>query len=95
MKLSGMQREELSSSQMPGGLQVLLMMVMVLGQGKDLVVPAGVSGQRRNCVASSLQKPALQRVRSISSQMPGGLQVLSMMVVELGQGKDLFEFQNP
>ena len=42
---------------MPGGLQVLLMMVMVLGQGKDLVVPAGVSGQRRNCVASSLQKP--------------------------------------
>ena len=57
MELSGMQREGSTLSQMPGVLQVLLMMVVVLGQGKDLVIPAGVSGQRRNCVDSSSQKP--------------------------------------
>ena len=44
-----------TSSQMPGGLQVRSTMKVVLGQGKDLVVPAGVLGQRRNPVASSAQ----------------------------------------
>jgi len=56
MELNGMQIEGSTMFQMPGGLQVLSMMVVELGQGKDLVVPAGVSGQRRNCVASSSQK---------------------------------------
>ena len=84
-----MQREGSTLSQMPGRLQVLSRMVVVLGQGKDLVVPAGVSGQRRSCVASSSQKPVLQTERLTSSQMPGGLQVLKTMVVVLGQGKNL------
>jgi len=44
-----------TSSQMPGGLQVRSTMKVVLGQGKDLVVPAGVLGQRRNPVTSSAQ----------------------------------------
>lgn len=52
-----MQSERSTLFQMLGVLQVLLMMVVVLGQGKDLVIPALVSGQRRNSVASSSQKP--------------------------------------
>jgi len=56
MELNGMQRKRSTLSQIPGGLQDLCTMAVVLGQGNDLVVPVGVSGQMRNCVASSSQK---------------------------------------
>ena len=55
MELIGMQRERSTLSQMPSGLQVLLTMVVVLGQGKDLVIPTGVGGHRKNPVVSSRQ----------------------------------------
>ena len=58
MELNGMHRVRSTLSQMPGGLQVLFTMVVVLGQGKDLVVPGGVGGQRKKPVVSSRQIPA-------------------------------------
>ena len=50
------QREMSTRSQTPDKLQVLLIMVVVvLGQRRDWVVPAGVLGHKRKSVASALQ----------------------------------------
>ena len=50
------QRERSALSHTPDELQVLLIMVVLLGQRRDTVVPAGVSGQERNSVVSSSHK---------------------------------------
>ena len=49
------QREMSTRSQTPDELQVLLIMVVVLGQRRDWVVPAGVLGHKRKSVVSALQ----------------------------------------
>ena len=56
MEVKGVQREESTLSHTPDKLQVLLIMVVVLGQRRDRVVPAGVSGQEKNSVVSALQE---------------------------------------
>ena len=57
MELKGVQREGSTLSHTPDELQVLLIvMVVVSGQRRDWVVPAGVSGQERNPVVSASQK---------------------------------------
>ena len=53
MELKGIQRKGSTLSHTPDGLQVLLIMVKVVGQWADWVVPAGVFGQRRNSVTSA------------------------------------------
>ena len=54
--MTGVQREMFTPSQTPDGLQVLLIMVVVvLGQRRDWVVPAGVLGHKRKSVVSALQ----------------------------------------
>ena len=58
MEVKGVQREGSTLSHTPDRLQVLLIMVVVLGQRRDRVVPAGVSGQERNSVVSDSQKAA-------------------------------------
>ena len=54
MEVKGVQREGSTLSHTPDKLQVLLIMVVVLGQWRDRVVPAGISGQERNSVVSAL-----------------------------------------
>ena len=49
------QREMSTPSQTPDELQVLLIMVVVLGQRRNWVVPAEVLGHKRKSVASALQ----------------------------------------
>ena len=49
------QREMSTRSQTPDGLQVLLIMVVVLGQCRDWMVPAGVLGHKRKSLVSALQ----------------------------------------
>ena len=56
MVVKGVHREGSTLSHTPGELQVLLIMVVVLGQRRDWVVSAGVLGQERNSVVSALQK---------------------------------------
>ena len=56
MEVKGVQREGSTLSHTPDKLQVLLIMVVVLGQRRDRVVPVGVSGQERNSVVSASQK---------------------------------------
>ena len=63
MELKGVQREESKLSHTPYELQVLLIVVMVLGQWWDWVVPAGVSGQERNSVVSASHPGAAGMVR--------------------------------
>ena len=53
MEVKGVQREGSTLSHTPDELQVLLITVVVLGQRRDWVVPAGVSGQERNSVVSA------------------------------------------
>ena len=55
MEVNEVQRVKSTLSHSPDRLQVLLMMVVVLGQQRVLVVPAKVSGQERNSVVSLLQ----------------------------------------
>ena len=55
MEVNEVQRVTSTSSHTPDRLQVLLIMVVVLGQGRVRVVPARVSGQERNSVVSLLQ----------------------------------------
>ena len=56
MEVKGIQREASTLSHTPDKLQVLLIMVVVvLGQRRDWVVPAGVSGHERKSVVSALQ----------------------------------------
>ena len=50
------QRELSTLSHTPDELQVLLIMVVLLGQRRDTVVPAGVSGQERTLVVSASHK---------------------------------------
>ena len=50
------QREGSTLSHTPDELHVLLIMVVLLGQWRDSVVPAGVSGQERNSVVSASHK---------------------------------------
>ena len=61
------QRELSTLSHTPDELQVLLIVVVLLGQGRDTVVPAGVSGQERNSVVSALHK-IVEQMSWISSQ---------------------------
>ena len=58
MEVSEVQREGSTLSHTPDRLQVLLTMVVVLGQGRVWVVPARVSGQNRNPVVFALHPPA-------------------------------------
>ena len=58
MRASEVQREGSTLSHTPDRLQVLLIMVVVLGQQRVWVVPAGVLGQERNSVVSALHLPA-------------------------------------
>ena len=53
MEVKGVQRDRSALSHTPDGLQVLLIMVVVLGQETDRVVSAGVADQNRNSVTSS------------------------------------------
>ena len=53
IEVKGVQREGSTLSHMPDELQVLLTMVVVLGQETDRVVSAGVADQNRNSVTSS------------------------------------------
>ena len=48
------QRDGSTLSHIPDGLQVLPIMIVVLGQERVWVVPAGVAGQDRNPVVSAL-----------------------------------------
>ena len=65
MELKGIQREESTLSHTSDKLQVLLIMVNVVRQRADWVVPAGVSCQRRNSVASSSQYPGPKGVHAL------------------------------
>ena len=47
----------------PMRVHILSMVVMLLGQGRVWVVPAGVSGQKRTSVCSESQKTAGVSVR--------------------------------
>ena len=58
MEVKGVQREGFTLSHTPDRLQVLLIMVVVLGQRRVRVVPAGVSSQERNPVVSAPQDTA-------------------------------------
>ena len=55
MEVNEVQRVKSTLSHSPDRLQVLVMMVVVLGQQRVRVVPAKVSGQERNSVVSLLQ----------------------------------------
>ena len=57
MEVSVVQRDRSKLSHIPDGLQVLLIMIVVLGQGRVRVVPARVAGQDRNPVVSALHRP--------------------------------------
>ena len=57
MEVKGVHREGSTLSHTPDELQVLLITVVVLGQRRDWMVSAGVSGQERNSVVSASQKP--------------------------------------
>ena len=50
-----LQRDGSTLSHTPDGLQVLLIMVVVLGQWRDWVVPAEVLGHKRKSMVSALQ----------------------------------------
>ena len=65
MEVKGIQREGSTLSHTPDKSQVLLIMVNVVGQRTDWVVPAGVSGQRRNSVASASQYPGPTGVHAL------------------------------
>ena len=58
MEVKEVQRERSTFSHTPDRLQVLLTIVVVLGQRRVWVVPAGVSGQERNPVVSASQDTA-------------------------------------
>ena len=55
MEVNEVHREGSTLSHTPDELQVLLIMVLVLGQRRVWVVPATVSGQERTPVVSLLQ----------------------------------------
>ena len=57
MKVKGVQREGSTLSHTPDELQVLLIIVVVLGQRRDWVVPAEVLGHKRKSVVSASQLP--------------------------------------
>ena len=57
MEVKGVQRDRSTLSQTPDELQVLLIMVVVVGQWRDQVVPAEVLGHERRSVVSALQLP--------------------------------------
>ena len=73
METSVVQRVRSTVSHKPDGLQVLLIRVVVLGQRRVRVVPAGVAGQDRNPVLSALHPPAaahecVNKVRVMKTQ---------------------------
>ena len=55
IEMKGVQRDGSTLSHTPDKLQVLLIMVVVVGQWRDRVVPAEVLGHERNSVVSALQ----------------------------------------
>ena len=63
MKVKAVQREGSTLSQTPVRLQLLLIMVVVLGQRRDWVVPAGVLGQERKSVVSALQQTSADMIK--------------------------------
>ena len=57
MEVKGVQREGSTFSHTPDRLQVLLIVVVVLGQWRVQMVPTSVSGQERNSVVSASHLP--------------------------------------
>ena len=57
MEVNEVQRVRSTLSHIPDRLQVLLILVVVLGQGRIWVVPARVFVQERNSVVSALHLP--------------------------------------
>ena len=68
MEVKGIQREGSTLSHTPDRLQVLLIMVKVVGQRTDWLVPAGVFGQKRNSVASASQNPVPTGVHALGGK---------------------------
>ena len=68
MEVKGVQREGSTLSHTPDRLQVLLIMVKVVGQRTDWLVPAGVFGQKRNSVASASQNPVPTGVHALGGK---------------------------
>jgi len=62
----------------PMRVHILSMVVMLLGQGRVWVVPAGVSGQKRTLVCSESQKTAGESVRMEKELIVHKLGCLSM-----------------
>ena len=71
MELKGIQREGSTMSHSPERLQLRTIVVVVLGQERVCMVPAGVSGHKRNSVTSASQKP-------ISVGMWSGVWIIKM-----------------
>ena len=63
MEVKEVQREGSTLSHTPDKLQVLMIMVVVLGQRREWVVPAGVSGQERTSVVSASHPSAAGMVK--------------------------------
>ena len=63
MEKNEVQRVRSTLSHIPDRLQVLLIMVVVLGQPRVWVVPAGVFDQERNSVVSAWHLPVAACVR--------------------------------
>ena len=63
MVLKVMHTEISTLLHLPMRVHILSMVVMLLGQGRVWVVPAGVSGQKSNPVCSESQKTACVSVR--------------------------------
>ena len=57
-EVKGIQREGSTLSHTPDELQILVIVVVVLGQEADSVEPAGVVGQKRNSVTSASHSAA-------------------------------------
>ena len=62
MEANEVQREGSTLSHTPNRLQVLLIIVLVLGQGRVWVVPASVSGQERRPVVCASHWPGAAHV---------------------------------
>ena len=58
MALKALHMERSTLLHSPARVHILSMVVMPLGQGRVWVMPAGVSGQKRNPVCSESQKTA-------------------------------------
>ena len=62
ISLKELQRDKSTSPQSPDGLQILVIMTLLSGQGRDLVVPVAALSQERNPVFSGGHQGSLTRV---------------------------------